>query len=62
MKRIFLFTPAVAQAGILLLNEMPPQADLKDEEIAAVLSYVRISFGNRASAVSALQKKVRAAK
>ncbi len=35
---------------------------LKDDEVAAVLTYVRNSFGNKASAISALKvKKVRAA-
>lgn len=38
-------------------NPMPPQAALKDEEIAAVLTFVRNSFGNKASAVTAAQVK-----
>lgn len=38
--------------GDIYENEMPSQAFLKDEEIAAVLTYVRNSFGNKASAVS----------
>ena len=41
-------------------NEMPAHNDLKDADIAAVLTYVRNSFGNKASAVSATTvKKVR---
>jgi mono/diheme cytochrome c family protein len=32
-------------------NPMPPQAQLKDQEIADVLTFVRNSFGNKASAV-----------
>lgn len=38
-------------------NPMPSQAALKDEEIAAVLTFVRNSFGNKASAVTAAQVK-----
>ena len=42
-------------------NVMAPHADLKDQEIADVLTYVRKSFGNKASVVTALEvKKVRA--
>ena len=41
---------------------MTPHADLKDQQIADVLTYVRKSFGNKASAVTATEvKKVRAA-
>lgn len=43
-------------------NNMTPHADLKDQQIADVLTYVRKSFGNKASAVTAAEvKKVRAA-
>lgn len=43
-------------------GEMPSQAFLKDEEIATVLTYIRNSFGNKASAVTSEEvKKVRAA-
>jgi mono/diheme cytochrome c family protein len=39
---------------------MPPQASLSDQKIADVLTYVRNSFGNKASAVTAPEvKKVR---
>jgi len=40
---------------------MPSQAYLKDEEIADILTYIRTSFGNKASAVTATDvKNVRA--
>ena len=43
-------------------NNMPPQSFLKDEEMAAVLTYIRTNFGNKASVVTADDvKKVRAA-
>ena len=38
-------------------NVMPPQAFLKDEQIADVLTYVRNSFGNKASAVTPAEVK-----
>jgi mono/diheme cytochrome c family protein len=38
-------------------NPMPSQAALKDEEIADVLTFVRNSFGNKASAITASQVK-----
>jgi mono/diheme cytochrome c family protein len=42
-------------------NNMPSQANLKDEDIADILTYVRSSFGNKASAVTATDvKNVRA--
>jgi len=43
-------------------NVMAPHKDLKDKEIADVLTYVRHSFGNKASAVTVAEvRKVRAA-
>ena len=36
---------------------MAPHPDLTDQEIADVLTYVRNSFGNKASAVTAAQVK-----
>ena len=33
-------------------NPMPPQSHLTDQQIADVLTYIRNSFGNKASAVS----------
>lgn len=43
-------------------NNMSPHSDLTDLQIADVLTYVRKSFGNKASAVTPLEvKKVRAA-
>ncbi len=48
--------------GDMYSGEMPPQAFLKDNEIAAVLNYVRKSFGNKASTVTIDEvKKIRAA-
>jgi mono/diheme cytochrome c family protein len=42
-------------------NNMPPQATLKDEEIADILTYIRGNFGNKASAITATDvKSVRA--
>jgi len=38
-------------------NSMTPHDALKDQEIADVLTYVRNSFGNKASAVTAAQVK-----
>lgn len=44
-------------------NPMAPHNYLKDQEIADVLTYVRNSFGNKATAVTAAEvKAVRAAK
>jgi mono/diheme cytochrome c family protein len=43
-------------------NEMPTFEDLPDEEIAAVLTYVRGSFGNKAGPVTAAQVKAARAK
>ena len=43
-------------------NNMPPQAFLKDDELAKVLTYIRSSFGNKAGVISAADvKTVRAA-
>jgi mono/diheme cytochrome c family protein len=42
-------------------NNMSPHKDLKDRQIADVLTYVRRSFGNKASRITPLEvKKVRA--
>jgi mono/diheme cytochrome c family protein len=42
-------------------NNMTPHSDLKDQQIADVLTYVRKSFGNKASTVTMAEvKKVRA--
>jgi mono/diheme cytochrome c family protein len=38
-------------------NNMPPQAALKDDEIAKILTYIRSNFGNKASAVAAAEVK-----
>ncbi|QHS55855.1 cytochrome c [Mucilaginibacter sp. 14171R-50] len=48
--------------GDMYSGEMPSQALLKDDEIAAALTYVRKSFGNSASAVTIKDvRRVRAA-
>jgi mono/diheme cytochrome c family protein len=48
--------------GQTFSNNMSPHADLTDRQIADVLTFVRHSFGNKASSVTALEvKKVRAA-
>ena len=48
--------------GQTFSNNMTPHSDLKDQQIADVLTYVRKSFGNKASAITAAEvKKVRAA-
>jgi mono/diheme cytochrome c family protein len=37
--------------GEIYQHGMPPNADMKDQEIAYVLTYIRNSFGNTASAI-----------
>ena len=52
------FSEGVEINGDTYTNPMPPfGASLKDEEIADVLTYVRNSFGNKASEISADQVK-----
>jgi mono/diheme cytochrome c family protein len=49
--------------GSTYSNSMPPHDYLKDQEIADVLTYVRNSFSNKASAVTLAEvKKTRTAK
>lgn len=43
--------------GKVYSNNMPSQKGLKDEELANVLTYIRNSFGNKATPVSAAQVK-----
>ncbi|MCW3110767.1 MAG: cytochrome [Segetibacter sp.] len=43
-------------------NAMPAQAQLSDQQVADVLTYVRNSFGNKASAVTIAQVKAVRAK
>lgn len=38
-------------------NVMPPHPEMKDKEIADVLTYIRNSFGNKASSVKASEVK-----
>lgn len=55
-------TGAVTINGDDFHNVMAPHSDLTDQQIADVLTYVRNSFGNKASAVTVAQvKAVRAA-
>lgn len=48
--------------GVTYLNPMPSQPHLKDQEIADVLTYVRNSFGNKASIVTTAEVKAARAK
>jgi mono/diheme cytochrome c family protein len=55
------FNERVEIDGDIYNNPMPAQSTLTDQEIADVLTYVRNSFGNKASAIHAPDvKKVRA--
>jgi mono/diheme cytochrome c family protein len=57
------FNEDVAINGKTYSNNMTPHSDLKDQQIADVLTYVRKSFGNKATTVTATEvKKARAAK
>jgi len=57
------FNESVEIDGNTYSNVMPSQDFLKDQEIADVLTYVRNSFGNKATAVTLADvKKARAAK
>jgi mono/diheme cytochrome c family protein len=57
------FNEKVEINGDTYTNVMPAQDYLKDDEIAAVLTYVRNSFGNKATAVTVAEvKKARASK
>ncbi len=50
-------TDKIAIDGKFYSNNMAPQNYLKDEEIADVLTYIRNSFGNKASAVTVAEVK-----
>jgi len=55
------FNERVEIEGNTYSNVMPSHDFLKDQDIANVLTYVRNSFGNKASTVTATEvKKVRA--
>ena len=43
--------------GVKYQNVMPPHPEMKDQEIAYVLTYVRNSFGNKASSVKVSEVK-----
>ncbi|MES2278991.1 MAG: c-type cytochrome [Bacteroidota bacterium] len=51
------FAQSVEIDGESYSNNMPPQNFLKDQEIADVLTYVRNSFTNKGTAVTAAQVK-----
>jgi mono/diheme cytochrome c family protein len=51
------FNENVEINGQTFSNSMPPHNFLKDQEIADVLTYVRNSFGNKASAVKVAEVK-----
>jgi len=56
-------TEPVEIDGEMYTNPMPAQVLLNDQQVADVLSYVRNSFGNKASMVTVAEvKQVRAAK
>ena len=48
--------------GEYFSNTMPAHPHLKDQEIADILTYVRNSFGNKASAITAAEVKAQRAK
>jgi mono/diheme cytochrome c family protein len=57
------FNEDVEINGQTYSNTMTPHSDLKDQQIADVLTYVRKSFGNKASSVTVAEvKKARVAK
>lgn len=43
--------------GVYYSNAMPSQADMSNEDIAAVLTYIRKSFGNNFSPVTSAEVK-----
>jgi len=51
------FTQNMDIDGESYSNNMPPQNFLKDQEIADVLTYVRNSFGNKATAIKVADVK-----
>lgn len=50
--------PKIEIDGEYYANNMPPQANLTDAEIADVLTYIRNSFGNKATTVTLGEIKV----
>jgi mono/diheme cytochrome c family protein len=52
------FSEDVEINGERYTNTMPPQGHLTDAQVADVLTYVRNSFGNKASAVTAAEVKL----
>lgn len=49
------YSERVALDGFYYSNAMPGNADLKDAEIADLLSYIRTSWSNKASKISVAQ-------
>ena len=47
----------VAIDGQTYSNNMPPQKNLTDQQVADVLTYIRSSFGNKSSAIFATDVK-----
>lgn len=43
--------------GKIYQNTMPPNTEIKDQEVADVLTYIRNSFGNKASTVKVSEVK-----
>jgi mono/diheme cytochrome c family protein len=43
--------------GVKYQNVMPPHPEMKDQQIADVLTYIRNSFGNKAASVKASEVK-----
>jgi mono/diheme cytochrome c family protein len=50
-------TEKVPIDGNYYQNNMPAQATLQDQQIADVLTYIRNSFNNKASAITAMEVK-----
>jgi mono/diheme cytochrome c family protein len=50
-------TEKVPIDGKYYQNNMPAQATLQDQQIADVLTYIRNSFNNKASAITAMEVK-----
>jgi mono/diheme cytochrome c family protein len=51
------YSEKIALDGYYYSNVMTPNPDLKDEDVANVLSYIRTSWSNKASKITAIQVK-----
>ena len=56
------FNESVELNGDYYDNPIPPQPQLNDQQIADVLTYVRNSFGNKASVITVAEVKAERAK